>query len=236
MTKTWLTKYHFNLEILPNNYLLYRNDRETRGGGVLIAANQNVPSRPFEHISTKIEHVTVELLTDPITIVCGVYVPPNSSPSYLDDVLTYINSLPKTRDIIILGDFNSPDIDWYSLAGTTSFTQDFCDLLFENNFSQLVTSPTHIPVHGNLLDLVLTNVPNRIVNISTDYDLSISDHYPIIFHLETNPCTYRREQDQTRNLYNYHKTDQTQLFHELQVLNHIFIATSNMQGIKRTKP
>ena len=153
-----------------------------------------------------------------------MYVPPNSSQSYLDDVLTYINSLPKTRDIIILGDFNSPDVDWCSLTGTTSFTQDFCDLLFENNFSQLVTSPTHML--GNLLDLVLTNVPNRIVNISTDYDFSISDHYPITFHLETNQCTYRREQDQTRSLYNYHKTDQTQLFHELQVFNYVFITNA----------
>ncbi len=33
---------------------------ETRGGGVLIAANQNVPSSQRQ------------LLTDPITIVCGV--------------------------------------------------------------------------------------------------------------------------------------------------------------------
>ncbi len=44
------------------------------------------------------------------------------------------------------------DIDWYSHTHGILFTQDFCDLLFENNFSQLVTSPTHI--HGNLLDLV----------------------------------------------------------------------------------
>ncbi len=91
---------------------LYRNDRETRGGGVLIAANQNVPSRPFDHLSTYQRQSSMFQLTDPITIVCGVYVPPNSPQSYLDDVLTYINSLPKTRDIIILGDFNSPDIDW----------------------------------------------------------------------------------------------------------------------------
>ncbi len=41
-----------------------------------------------------------------------------------------------------------------------------------------------------------------------------------------NPTQYQL----TRNLYNYHKTDQTQLFHELQVLNYIlnyiFIAST----------
>ncbi len=51
-------------------------------------------------------------------------------------------------------------------------------------------------------------------------------HYPVIFHLETNQSTHRREQDQTRSLYNYHKTDQIQLFHELQVLNYVVITNT----------
>ena len=104
MTETWLTKYHFNLEILPNDYLLYRNDRETRGGGVLIAANQNVPSSQRQ------------LLTDPITIVCGVlcgvYVHPTRH--HLILMMSLLILIPFQKPEILSLEIS--DIDWYSLT------------------------------------------------------------------------------------------------------------------------
>ena len=37
ITETWLTNMISDPEIIPSNYTIYRNDRYTRGGGVLIA-------------------------------------------------------------------------------------------------------------------------------------------------------------------------------------------------------
>ena len=39
ITKTWLTNFIYDKEILPKVYTLYRKNRVTRGGGVLIAVN-----------------------------------------------------------------------------------------------------------------------------------------------------------------------------------------------------
>lgn len=44
ITETWSTDYIYDKEILPNKFTLYRRDKESRGGGVLIAVNYLLPS------------------------------------------------------------------------------------------------------------------------------------------------------------------------------------------------
>ena len=43
-------------------------------------------------------------------LICVVYVPPNSDTSYYASLISYLDSISATHRIIILGDFNSPDI------------------------------------------------------------------------------------------------------------------------------
>jgi len=50
VTETWLNNTVFNNEILPTSYTIYRKDRANRGGGVLIAINNSIPSQ-LCHIS-----------------------------------------------------------------------------------------------------------------------------------------------------------------------------------------
>ena len=64
---------------------------------------------------------------------------------------------------MILGDFDLPDINWNTLSGCSPLASAFCDLPFELNLLQLIESPTHI--HGNTLDIVLTNTDNLIYNL-----------------------------------------------------------------------
>ena len=45
ITETWLSDFIYNHEILPSSYSIYHRDHTTRGGGVLIAVNQSIPSR-----------------------------------------------------------------------------------------------------------------------------------------------------------------------------------------------
>ena len=42
VTETWLSESFFDQEILPPNYIIYRNDRKTRGGGVPIAIKNSL--------------------------------------------------------------------------------------------------------------------------------------------------------------------------------------------------
>ena len=86
--------------------------------------------------------------------------------------------------VIIMGDFNVPDINWSTLVGSTHFSDQFCDLIFDLNLSQLVDSSTHR--QGNILDLVLTNIEDSIHSLTVlnrNHQLISSDHYPITFVL-----------------------------------------------------
>ena len=42
LTETWLSDGIFDNEILPCNYTLFRKDRPSRGGSVLITVNSNI--------------------------------------------------------------------------------------------------------------------------------------------------------------------------------------------------
>ena len=82
---------------------------------------------------------------------------------------------------IIVGDFNIPDICWFSLHGSTSFSKIFCEFVYKYNLTQLITSHTH--VKGNVLDLILTNAEDIIydLNVNPAHLLMFSDHFLISF-------------------------------------------------------
>jgi len=42
LTETWLTDSVFDNEILPTNYIIFRKDRSSRGGGILLAINNRI--------------------------------------------------------------------------------------------------------------------------------------------------------------------------------------------------
>lgn len=93
LTETWLNHSFQNTEIIPSHYTIYRHDRPTRGGGVLIAVNSSLSSSqlksPFD-----LEIVCVTIVTPSITyLLCLVYVPPKADSSYHASLLTYFESL-----------------------------------------------------------------------------------------------------------------------------------------------
>ena len=88
VTETWLSDSIFGYEILTENYTLYRNDRNSSGGGVLVAVNDSIPSSlVYSPSNLKIVCVQIEL-TSPFHL-CTVYVPPNSDLSYLESVIDF---------------------------------------------------------------------------------------------------------------------------------------------------
>ena len=131
ITETWLNNSFYDQEILSNDYTIYRRDRGSRGGGVLIGISKDLPSKIYNTpVHNSVEQVTVELLTNPPTLLCCLYIPPNAPQIYYENTIQFITNLPDTQDLIILGDFNLPDIDWYSRTGSTHNSQDICSLFF----------------------------------------------------------------------------------------------------------
>ena len=128
LTETWLTQSMFDSEVLPNNFVIFRQDRSSRGGGVLLAIHSSIPC---SHLPSppELEIVALCHLKSLPVIICLVYVSPNASDLYHHLLRQYLSSLLRSSpNPIIIGDFNYPDICW----GSTHNSSDlFCDLIFD---------------------------------------------------------------------------------------------------------
>ena len=185
VTETWLTSSIYNKEILPSNFAIYRNDRGTRGGGVLLAVNLSIPSK-IVSCPDDIKAIVIELFPQHPVKLCLVYNPPKTGLLYQQKLISFLSDNMQTDgNVIILGDFNTPDIDWHTLTADSNFSIQLCNLIFQYNYSQVVTSPTH--EHGNLLDLVITNNDDIIsdVQVHSEGTFIKSDYYLVSFKLKS---------------------------------------------------
>ena len=178
----------FNNEILPSNYIIYKNDRDGRGGGVLLAVKESIPSKLINS-PPHLDFLSVSIAHSKTFIINLMYIPPNANLSYLIEIesILAIRTTNGNDNLLFLGDLNFPDINWTTMTGYTPLSTHFCEFVFEHNLSQLIAEPTHNG--GNLLDVILTNtncVENISVRKSLPYGLS-SDHYLINFSLN---CTH----------------------------------------------
>jgi hypothetical protein len=82
------------------------------------------------------------------------------------------------RNSILIGDFNLPDIDWISGTAVSRSSNEVLEAATASGLVQLVDFPTHI--RGNTLDLVLTNMPDRLLNVRDEGRLGKSDHVIIM--------------------------------------------------------
>ena len=112
----------------------------------MIAVSNKIPRQKITS-PVNLEIIYIKLkLSNPITI-CVTFVPPSSTIAYYDDLFNFLLNLHIDSDkLIILGDFNFPDIDWHTLSGHSPVSDQFCDLIFQTGLSQLIDMPTH--VHG----------------------------------------------------------------------------------------
>ena len=214
VSETWLNETIYDNEILPSNYTIYRNDRRSRGGGVLIAVSNSIPSKIIKRY-TGIEMISVELELSPKLLIVCLYIPPNCSDEYQQDVLRSIQSLHTHNDVILLGDLNAPDVNWSTLSASSPFSSSLCNAFYSNNYIQMVTQPTHHK--GNTLDLIFTNAPARLNNICVDSTGKFlkSDHYPVtadIFSISIHTNTHPPNQPAPLN---YLKADLPQLAYHL---------------------
>ena len=135
LCETWLSDRIFDSEVLPHDFILYRKDRPSRGGGVLIAVHVSIPSSLLSS-PVNLEVVSVQVGVNQDFILCSVYIPPNSCESYLLSLLNYLSDLLYSHSkCIIVGDFNFPDIKfcWSTLSGTSSLSNYFCEFIFDHN-------------------------------------------------------------------------------------------------------
>ena len=114
----------------------------------------------------------------------------------------------ESSNIILIGDFNLPAIDWSlnqqtPAANGGQLEESFCDLIEDNFLQQYISGSTH--KDGNKLDLLLCNCPEIIKNVSSlppDQLCFPTDHHIIEFGIQKSFC---RAKSVTRTIFDYRR-------------------------------
>ena len=209
VTETWLRDDIENSEILSwNDYTIYRKDRQTRAGGVLLALKSSSFSSSREIVNdSDLELVAVELKTtcNQNYLACCLYKPPqNINRQWLDEFNLFLaNKCSDYTNILICGDFNFPKICWESPEFTVGVDEvQFTELLNDHYLTQV----NQIPTRGDhILDLVISNVPENVQNMSVFSPSQcglVTDHSVIMFDIAT---PFKARQKIKRTVFDYNR-------------------------------
>lgn len=221
-TETWLNSRVKSAEIIPNflGYDVHRRDRPDSHGGVLIAAKKDLELQKVEK-SDKVELIsgTIKATGRKKMIIAAFYRPPNRTDvEYLNDSkkeITALRNQSKRNIFIVGGDFNLPDIDWPTLSTKghqypARVSENFLDILVENNLEQQVDFPTR---ENKILDLIMTSHPTFKTRCKPLPSVGNSDHDIVLY--DTSLAPYRPKPAR-RKIYLWKKMDMEGLKHDLQ--------------------
>ena len=175
---------------IPGYRLIARKDRADttcgRGGGILMYAKSKVTCHEIATPDDVVQVAAIQAkLSDQNLNVYVIYRSPNSTPENNERINQLVRNIPENS--IILGDFNYPHIDW-ELLTANSHAADFLDAINDNFITQHVNFPTHNG--GNTLDLVLSNIPNKIISTTDAGILGNSDHNIILTEVDATASTH----------------------------------------------
>ena len=198
-------------ELHIDNYNLFRSNVKESSRGFAIYVKDTLSSTInldlTDHLFSESVWVNIHINDKDNFLIGGEYRSPQSSIENNDLLL---DLLQKTKDttytnILIMGDFNLPEINWDLWTTTRSETPisyKFLECLRDKFWEQAIFSPTRwVNVQpGNVLDLCLTDNLEIIKNIEITTRLGNSDHLSIEAELIF-PKKVSRSYAEKRNYY-----------------------------------
>jgi len=139
-----------------------------RGGGLLVYVRNGVKVLKIDrNISF---HQYCKFLVGDVTLYL-IYRSPNAPAQSITELEQIVRAAEKNS--VLIGDFNLPEIDW-AMGTSSGRSRSLVEAVEDSLMEQMVNFSTQ--VKGNCLDLVLTNIPERIYDISEAGRLGSSDH------------------------------------------------------------
>jgi hypothetical protein len=144
-TKSWLSEEINNAEVF-RDYITFRRDRCTRGGGIFICVKGNNEckvlwtDKVFEMKAVEVKDGNPKFSWE----VVGVYRSPNEDMRIIETSADQTGFSGKsTKRSIVGGDLNLPNADWNGNAVGNIGTQALINsLVWENGYSQVINTPT----------------------------------------------------------------------------------------------
>ena len=235
LNETLMKKSILDNEILPNNYKIFRLDRtiashpwdpnqpkkfRKNGGGILIAHRNDLDigstKISFAKVQAELLSVVFKLPQGKKFCVSTFYRVGNLGVENFHEFTKYFKLLATKNKIdqyLLVGDMNLYQVKWPEGETNCSLQSNFIEFLVRDlGHTQMINEATHRA--GNTLDLLFTNIPDKIKNITIlDRDEAcLSDHFGILLSIEF-PVV--RKKGPKKKVYNYNKANWMDLNYDL---------------------
>ena len=183
ITETWLRPSTVLQPAWVANYGSYRAEREdgrVGGGAILLVNNRHIQLAGLTLITPNVQVAACILIVNGtrIGLACA-YRSPGATAGEDRELMDFIRSFSQTEKILLLGDFNAPEVEWGGWSAPPhSFGEDLLNTLQDKALVQHVQEPTRYRPGqtANILDLVITKHQNEIVMLDCNAPLGNSDH------------------------------------------------------------
>ena len=203
ITETWGKLDITDSEMSFTDYKLYRKDRasinDRKGGGVALYVKNSFQSVEWEELNSRpCESVWCKVYVDKNDyILAGVcYRSPEADDCEINELFHTIKLACDTNQpVLIMGDFNYPNINWMSLEADNK-GQKFVKLVLDCYLEQHVHKPTR---NENILDLILSSELPIKDDIRVLPPVDKSDHNVLICNFE---CRAEHKKSKKKLCYN----------------------------------
>ncbi|CAM4502766.1 unnamed protein product [Lepidochelys kempii] len=186
ITETWWDNSHDWSTVL-DGYKLFRKDRQGRkGGGVALYIREQYDCSELRYETAEkpeclwIKFRSVCNKSDVVVGVC--YRPPDQGDEVDEAFFRQLTEATRSHALILMGDFNFPDICWESNTAVHRQSRKFLESVGDNFLAQVLKEPTR---GGAFLDLLLTNRVELVGEAKVDGNLGGSDHELVEFRILT---------------------------------------------------
>ena len=223
---------------LPGYDMFHTTLNSQKGRGCILYARKDLGAIEEEVNSEYSDQIwcRIRLNNEDSMLVGCIYRSPNSdkeSDKKLNSALQMISEKKHTH-MLVMGDFNQPNINWATWTGPSDEPEDnsntFIEQVRDCFWYQHVTRPTRARGSNtpNLLDLLFTNEEGMISDIEYMSPLGKSDHSILMFQF--NCYLFRIQTNRTR--YRYDKGDYESLNKDLDLdWNHLLRAAKDTDEI-----
>ncbi len=201
LTETWCNDSTTNASLALEKYNLecdLRRDRSDTtagiGGGLLVYSKKELRVLPIgkydDNEFNQFCAFKISTSGEQLNLILA-YRPPSSPQTNTEALCKLLRNLDNNS--ILIGDINMPGIDW-AAGRADGRGRELLETMTEEGLQQMVSFPTH--TKGNILDLLITNCPERVVDVQDVGRLGKSDHCMICVAIECQP--FKRQEKQVR--------------------------------------
>ncbi|GAB0176447.1 mitochondrial enolase superfamily member 1 [Grus japonensis] len=180
----WDSSYDWSVGM--EGYRLFRKDRQgRRGGGAALYLNDQLECMELhlgmDEEPTESLWVRIKGRAGAGDIIAGVcYRPPDQGDRADETLYRQIGAASCSQALVLMGDFNHPDICWRDNAAERKQSRKFLECVDDNFLLQVIEEPTR---RGAMLDLILTNKEGLVGDVKLKGSLGYSDHELVEFRI-----------------------------------------------------